>query len=234
MIATFQPYPVSVSCSCLPTLGDPARAQHPFHPRPRLLFPLHSSAERSLSNFCEHLSAIDESACNPKPKSLRQAGRNPCNVGHNDLANDRSPKHAGPYICFWKNSIEPKPRSVPAVAWNGGCVSPPSESSNRWRTSNGTGRPRSNATSIDELAYLSYDDKAADILYEVINRRYERKSIIVTTNRVFKEWNEVFPNATCIATMLDRLLHHADVTVIEGESYRVRESEQEAARRRKK
>ena len=87
---------------------------------------------------------------------------------------------------------------------------------------------------IDELAYLSYDDKAADILYEVINRRYERKSIIVTTNRVFKEWNEVFPNATCIATMLDRLLHHADVTVIEVESYRVRESEQEAARRRKK
>src|SRR5580704_14250159 len=71
-------------------------------------------------------------------------------------------------------------------------------------------------------------------IYEVINRRYERKSIIVTTNRVFKEWNEVFPNATCIATMLDRLLHHADVTVIEGESYRVRESEQEAARRRKK
>jgi DNA replication protein DnaC len=87
---------------------------------------------------------------------------------------------------------------------------------------------------IDELAYLSYDDKAADILYEVINRRYERKSIIVTTNRVFKEWNEVFPNATCIATMLDRLLHHADVTVIEGESYRVRESEQESAARRRK
>ena len=51
----------------------------------------------------------------------------------------------------------------------------------------------------------------------------------------FKEWNEVFPNATCIVTLLDRLLHHADVTVIEGDSYRVRESEQEtAARRRKK
>ena len=88
---------------------------------------------------------------------------------------------------------------------------------------------------IDEVGYLSYDDKAADILFEVINRRYERKSLIVTTNRIFKEWNEVFPNATCIATMLDRLLHHADVTVIEGDSYRVRESEQEAtARRRKK
>jgi len=88
---------------------------------------------------------------------------------------------------------------------------------------------------IDEVGYLSFDDKAADLLYEVINRRYEHKSVIVTTNRPFKEWNEVFPNATCIATMLDRLLHHAEVTVLEGSSYRVRESEMEtAARRRKK
>jgi DNA replication protein DnaC len=87
---------------------------------------------------------------------------------------------------------------------------------------------------IDEVGYLSFDDKAADLLYEVINRRYERKSVIVTTNRPFKEWNEVFPNATCIATLLDRLLHHADVTVIEGHSYRVRESEQETAARRRK
>ena len=88
---------------------------------------------------------------------------------------------------------------------------------------------------VDEVGYLSFDDKAADLLYEVVNRRYERKPLILTTNRPFKEWNEVFPNATCIVTLLDRLLHHADVTVIEGESYRVRESEQEtAARRRKK
>jgi DNA replication protein DnaC len=87
---------------------------------------------------------------------------------------------------------------------------------------------------IDEVGYLSFDDKAADLLYEVINRRYERKSLIVTTNRFFKQWNEVFPNATCIATLLDRLLHHADITVIEGESYRVRDSEREAAARRRK
>jgi DNA replication protein DnaC len=85
---------------------------------------------------------------------------------------------------------------------------------------------------IDEVGYLSYDSHAADLLYEVINRRYEQKSLIVTTNRAFKEWNQVFPNATCIATLLDRLTHHADVTVIEGQSYRVRESETEAARRR--
>jgi DNA replication protein DnaC len=87
---------------------------------------------------------------------------------------------------------------------------------------------------IDEVGYLSADDKAADLLYEVINRRYERKPVILTTNRPFKEWNEVFPNATCVVTMLDRLLHHADVTVIEGNSYRVRESEQETAARRKR
>ena len=87
---------------------------------------------------------------------------------------------------------------------------------------------------IDEVGYLSADDKAADLLYEVINRRYERKPVIITTNRAFKDWNEVFPNATCIVTMLDRLLHHADVTVIEGQSYRVRESEQETAARRSK
>jgi DNA replication protein DnaC len=87
---------------------------------------------------------------------------------------------------------------------------------------------------VDELGYLSYDHHAADLLYEIVNRRYERRSIVVTTNRAFKEWNQVFPNATCIATLLDRLTHHADFTVIEGASYRVRESEQEAQARRRK
>jgi len=53
-------------------------------------------------------------------------------------------------------------------------------------------------------------------------------------NRAFKEWNEVFPNATCIVTLLDRLLHHAEVTTLEGKSYRVRESELETAARRSK
>jgi DNA replication protein DnaC len=55
----------------------------------------------------------------------------------------------------------------------------------------------------------------------------------MTTNRAFKDWDSVFPNAACIATLLDRLTHHADVTVLEGQSYRVRESEQEAAARRR-
>jgi DNA replication protein DnaC len=87
---------------------------------------------------------------------------------------------------------------------------------------------------IDEIGYLSYDSNAADLLYEVVNRRYEEGAIVLTTNRAFKEWNEVFPNAACIATMLDRLMHHGEVLVIEGQSYRVRESELEANARRKK
>ena len=87
---------------------------------------------------------------------------------------------------------------------------------------------------IDEVGYLSYDDNAADLLYEVVNRRYEHRSLIVTTNRGFTEWNEVFPNASCIVTLVDRLTHHADVTRIEGKSYRLRESELEAAVRRNK
>jgi DNA replication protein DnaC len=93
---------------------------------------------------------------------------------------------------------------------------------------------RPHLLAIDEVGYLSYDTAAADLLYEVINRRYERRSVLITTNKAFKEWNTVFPNATSIATLLDRLTHHADITLIEGQSYRVRESELEIAARRKK
>jgi DNA replication protein DnaC len=86
---------------------------------------------------------------------------------------------------------------------------------------------------IDECGYLSYDAHAADLLFEIVNHRYERNSIVLTTNKAFKEWNTVFPNATCIAALLDRLTHHADVTLIKGDSYRMRESELEAAARKK-
>jgi len=101
---------------------------------------------------------------------------------------------------------------------------------------------RPHLLAIDEVGYLSYDSHAADLLYKVVDRRYERpgardlpsRSILITTNLAFGEWNTVFPNATSIATLLDKLTHHADVTLIEGESYRVHESRREAAARRKK
>lgn len=95
---------------------------------------------------------------------------------------------------------------------------------------------------IDEVGYLAYDSHAADLLYKVVDRRYERpgareqpsRSILITTNLAFGEWNNVFPNATSIVTLLDKLTHHADVTLIEGDSYRVHESRREAAARRAK
>ena len=87
---------------------------------------------------------------------------------------------------------------------------------------------------IDEVGYLAYDAHAADLLYKVIDRRYEKGSVLLTTNLAFRNWNTVFPNATSIATLLDKLTHHADVTLIEGESYRVHESRKEAAERRKR
>jgi DNA replication protein DnaC len=101
----------------------------------------------------------------------------------------------------------------------------------RRRKFNHYARPR--LLCIDEVGYLSYDSNAADLLYEIVNRRYERGSILITTNRGFKDWNLVFPNATCIATLLDRLTHHAEITLIEGKSYRVRESEMESLARKK-
>jgi len=87
---------------------------------------------------------------------------------------------------------------------------------------------------IDEIGYLSYDDRAADLLFEVVNRRYERRSVLVTTNLCFADWNTIFPNATCLTTLLDRLTHHADVTLLEGESYRTFESQRDAATRRRR
>lgn len=77
---------------------------------------------------------------------------------------------------------------------------------------------------IDEIGYLSYDARAADLLFEVITRRYQRVSTIVTTNKPFSEWHEIFPNATSVVTLIDRLTHQAELLCIEGQSYRLKES----------
>lgn len=91
---------------------------------------------------------------------------------------------------------------------------------------------------IDEVGYLSYSNRHADLLFELTNRRYERKSTILTTNRPFSEWPEVFPNAACVVSLVDRLTHHAQIVPIEGDSYRLREAqqrnEQRAQQRRQK
>ncbi|MGY6258837.1 IS21-like element helper ATPase IstB [Paraburkholderia caledonica] len=77
---------------------------------------------------------------------------------------------------------------------------------------------------IDEVGYLSYSNRHADLLFELISRRYEARSTIVTTNKPFSEWSEVFPNAACVVSLVDRLVHRAEVISIEGESYRLKEA----------
>ena len=79
---------------------------------------------------------------------------------------------------------------------------------------------------VDEVGYLSYDARAADLLFEVVSRRYEEKSIVITTNLAFSDWPGIFPNASCVTALIDRLTHHADIALIEGESYRLREAEE--------
>ena len=87
---------------------------------------------------------------------------------------------------------------------------------------------------VDEVGYLSYDNRHADLLFEVVSRRYGHRSIVLTTNKSFDEWNDVFPNAACVVTMIDRLLHKAEIAEIDAESYRLKEAKERAAKRRKK
>ncbi len=84
---------------------------------------------------------------------------------------------------------------------------------------------------IDEVGYLSYSNRHADLLFELVSRRYGSASTVVTTNRPFSEWHEVFPNAACVVSLVDRLVHRAEVIAIEGESYRVKEARERAEQR---
>jgi DNA replication protein DnaC len=84
---------------------------------------------------------------------------------------------------------------------------------------------------LDEVGYLAFDNRNADLLFQVVSRRYERKSLVLTTNLAFKDWASVFPNATCATALIDRVIHHADVINVEGKSYRLREAEDAAVKK---
>ena len=87
---------------------------------------------------------------------------------------------------------------------------------------------------IDEIGYLSYSNRHADLLFELLNRRYEKKSTIVTTNKPFAQWQEVFPNAGCVVSLVDRLVHRSEVIAIEGKSYRLKEAEERSDRNQRR
>lgn len=77
---------------------------------------------------------------------------------------------------------------------------------------------------LDEVGYLPIDQRGSDLLFQVISQRYERGSIVLTTNKAFKQWPSIFNgDSTITSAVLDRLLHHADTVIIEGASYRMKD-----------
>jgi DNA replication protein DnaC len=81
---------------------------------------------------------------------------------------------------------------------------------------------RLNLLIIDELGYLPMDKVRANLFFQLVNRCYERASIIISTNRTFNQWGEVLSDEVIAGAVLDRLLHHGHIIAIQGESYRIR------------
>jgi len=80
------------------------------------------------------------------------------------------------------------------------------------------------STLIDELGYLPIDKHGADLLFQIISQRYERAPMVITTNRAYKNWSQIFNNdSTLTSAILDRVLHHADTVIIEGKSFRMKD-----------
>jgi DNA replication protein DnaC len=83
---------------------------------------------------------------------------------------------------------------------------------------------RPDVVCCDEIGYLPIDKLGCDLLFQVVSQRYERGSIIITSNKPFKNWTEIFHNdAAVTSAILDRLLHHSEVVIIEGKSYRMKD-----------
>src|SRR5471030_190164 len=85
---------------------------------------------------------------------------------------------------------------------------------------------------VDEVGYLSYSNRCADLLFEIISRRYHKKSTVITTNKPFSEWNDIFPNAACVVSLIDRLVHRSEIINMEADSYRLKEAKEESAKRK--
>ena len=81
---------------------------------------------------------------------------------------------------------------------------------------------------VDELGYLPIDKHGADLLFQIISQRYERAPTVITSNRAYKHWSQIFNNdSTLTSAILDRVLHHADTVIIEGPRFRMKDEIQE-------
>ena len=76
---------------------------------------------------------------------------------------------------------------------------------------------------IDEVGYIPFEPEAANLFFQLVSSRYERASLIVTSNKPFGRWGEVFGDEVVAAAMIDRLVHHAEVVSLRGDSYRLKD-----------
>ncbi|HMI72271.1 MAG TPA: IS21-like element helper ATPase IstB, partial [Solirubrobacteraceae bacterium] len=76
---------------------------------------------------------------------------------------------------------------------------------------------------VDEVGYIPFEAEAANLFFQLVSARYERASLIVTSNKPFGRWGEVFGDDVVAAAMIDRLVHHADVVALKGDSYRLKD-----------
>jgi DNA replication protein DnaC len=76
---------------------------------------------------------------------------------------------------------------------------------------------------VDEVGYIPFDPHAANLMFMLVSRRYERASLIVTSNKPFSGWGEIFGDDVVAAAMIDRLVHHAEILALKGDSYRLRD-----------
>jgi DNA replication protein DnaC len=78
---------------------------------------------------------------------------------------------------------------------------------------------------VDEVGYIPFDPQAANLMFMLVSRRYERASLIVTSNKPFSAWGEIFGDDVVAAAMIDRLVHHAEILALKGDSYRLKDRE---------
>jgi len=76
---------------------------------------------------------------------------------------------------------------------------------------------------VDEVGYIPFDPQAANLMFMLVSRRYERASLIVTSNKPFSAWGEIFGDDVVAAAMIDRLVHHAEILALKGDSYRLKD-----------
>ena len=74
---------------------------------------------------------------------------------------------------------------------------------------------------VDEVGYIPFDPHAANLMFMLVSRRYERASMIVTSNKAFSAWGDIFGDEVTAAAMIDRLVHHAEILALKGDSYRL-------------